>query len=247
MAEFNNTYEEPFQNNTQEPNKNNIPEASQNNFQDQANIPEPYQNNVPEPYQNNIPETYQNNIPAPYQNNIPSLYQNNITLPYQNNIPGPIQNNFYENNINQGIVNEELDKKLNNLKCTHLFIMFIIFIIEIVLEFITIPIVDEEEEKNHDSRGSNFGEGLYTVVLIVCIFPILTILSSIILCLSCQPKNPNAKITISIVLCIIRALIMISIIVEDELVIIGIVLEILNFTFMINSVCYQVKLRNILP
>ena len=164
MSEVNN-FEEPLQNNNQEePNKNNIPEPFQNNIPEN-NILEPYKNNVPE---NNFPESWQNNVPASYQNDI------------------------HQNNINQGIANEELNKKMRNYKIIFLYIMFFIFIAELVAEFFSIIFLNKPSKKSRDS-GSNYGEGLIILLYVFIIYPILIVFSSIILCCSCKNNSPNAK------------------------------------------------------
>ena len=64
-------------------------------------------NNFEETFQaNNIPEKYENNMKEPYQNKNPGIYQNNN--------PENLQNNL--NNLNQEIANEELNKKMKDIK-----------------------------------------------------------------------------------------------------------------------------------
>ena len=218
MTEENN-FEEPLQNNTQELFKNNIPES--------------YQNNIPEPYQNNIPEPYQNNIPGSNQNNIPGSSQNNIA--------GPNQNNPNQNNLNQGIINEELNKKMKDKKSSFLTSMIVIFISDMVVEFIALSALDEPSKRS--SEGSNFGEGFEILLYLFIVLPALILFSSLILCMSCQYNNPDSKICGSIFLCLIRGLIMISFLSKKKAVIYGITLEILNLILMIISISYQIVIK----
>ena len=131
------------------------------------------------------------------------------------------------------------------MKDVNLIIMIIIFISELILEFIALPILGEDRgEYDHD--GSNFGAGLAAVFFLYVIIPPLTLLSLIILCCSCHNSCPATKIVIFIILCIIRGLIMITFFNEDiqTVKIFGIVLEILNFIFMFTSISYQIKIKD---
>ena len=209
MAEVTN-FEEPLQNNNQEePNKNNIPEPFQNNALEN-NILEPYKSN-----NNNLPESDQNNVPASNQNDI------------------------HQNNLNQGIANEELNKKMRNYKIIFLTIMFFIFIAELVAEFFSIIFLNKPSKKSRDS-GSNYGEGLIVLLYVFIIYPILIVFSSIILCCSCKNNSPNAKIKCFIVLCIIKGAFTLFFFGEDNKVpIFGLILEILNIIFLTTAICYQ--------
>ena len=232
MAE--NNIEEPLQNNTQESNENNIPETYQNNFAEETNIPVAYQNNIPKPYQNNFPQPDQNN---------PQLSQNQIPGPYQNNNLGPFQNNFVPNNLTQGIVEEELNKKMKDLKAIYCSILVVIFLLEIVLEFVCVSLFGESKE--HDDMHSYFGEGLIGVIYVIMIYPFLIILSSYILCLFFYDYCPNTKIVLSVIICIGRGFIMLIFFNEGKgrLRNIGIILEILNLSFMITSISYQIQIK----
>ena len=196
-------------------------------------------------YQNNIPKPYQNNIPQYEQNTIPQPYQNQIQGPYQNNNLGPFQNNYVQNNLNQGIINEELEKKMKNLKAIYCAIMVLIFLSEIVLEFVSLSMFGESEHEDKPGSHSHWGEGLIVVIYVFFIYPILIILSSFILCLFCIDNCFIGKIVISVIICIGRGLIMITIFNEGKsrLTIIGIILEILNLSFMITSISYQIHIK----
>ena len=246
MEDLNN-FEEPFQNNNQEPNSNTISEPFQNNFQVQTSISTNNQNNIqsqnnfPEPYQNNIPEPYQNNIPEPYQNNIPEPYQNKNQEPSQNNNPEPCQNNL--NNLNRGIANNKLkNKKMIKMKIIYFIIMSIIFISELVLYYIAIPMFDKDNPFNKDYEHGE--TGMYTPGFLLAIYPLLIMFSSSILCLSCGEKIPIFRIIFIILLCIGKGLLTITFFNDDfkSVTPIGITLEILNFFYMVTSVTYHIIL-----
>ena len=237
-----NNLPEPYQNNLPEPYQNNFPEPYQNNNQGPNNLPQPYQNNFPEPYQNNTQGP--NNLPQPYQNNFPEPYQNNNQGFSQNNNPGPIQNNNVQNNLNQGIRNPKLSTKMKSVKAIFLIILIIIFISEIVVDFFALsPFC--EPEPHDDPEASYFGEGLVVLVFLFFFYPILIILSSTILCLSCWENAPIIKIVVSVIICCIRGFI-ISRFINDynkKTVTFTIILEILNFVFMITSITYQIIIK----
>ena len=226
-----NIFKEPFENNIPKPYQNNILYSFQNT------LPEPFLNNI-QPYQNNNPGTYQN-----YQNNIPGAYQNNNQGFYQN-IPRPNQNINYQN-LNPGNINDELNKKMNNLKKKFFTLLIFIFIEEIVLIFCTFIILNETIYSH--SRDSNYGEGFEIIEFVLFVYPILIIFSSIILCCSCNNNNPDTKITVSIIFSILKGVLMIFIFAADKrLIIFGVVLEIFNLSFMITSICYQNQIKKIL-
>ena len=120
--------------------------------------------------------------------------------------------------------------------------MIFIFLVEIILIFSTLPILNEPEESH--GRGSNYGEGLVVLVYIFFIYPALIIFSSIILCCSCNNNNPDRKITVSIIFCILKGLLIISVFAADkDLIIFGVMLEIINLSFLITSICYQIQIK----
>ena len=227
MAELNNI-EQPLNNNTQEPNTNNIPEFYQNNFQNQANNLAPYQNNTQR--QINFPESHQNNFQHAYQNNNQGLSQNNN--------PGPIQNNIHLNG------NERINKKMKSLKTIFLIILVIIFISEIVVDFIALPTFSKKKPHAED-EDYYFGEGLKVFAFLFFYYPILIILSSIILWLSCYEDYPIIKIVASIIMCFIRGYIISRFINDynDKTEIFTIVLLIFNCIFMITSISYQIIIK----
>ena len=234
---FTNNMQEPFTNNMQEPYTNNIPEFYQNNCQNQANIPTPYQNDTLRP--NNFPEPYQNNYPEPYQNNNQGLSQNNN--------PGPIQNNTYQNNlnqVNQEIGNEKLNTKMKPIKAIFIIILMIIFISEIVVDFVGLSTFCEPKT-HHDPEASYFGEGLIILAFIFLYYPILIILSSMVICLSSFDKLPVVKIFVSVIICSIRGFI-ISRFINDynkKTETFAIVLIILDCLLMIASISYQIIIK----
>ena len=122
--------------------------------------------------------------------------------------------------------------------------MIIIFISEIALYIIAFPIISKTPEHSNP-KHSYFGEGLEAVFLLIIIFPVLIILSSIILCFSCVRGFPIIKIVIIIILCLFRGFIAIPFFNSDRkhAKTIGIVLESLNLLYMIASVSYQITIK----
>ena len=206
------------------------------------NAQELNRNNIQEPYQNNIQEPYQNNVTVPYQNNIQAHYQNDIAVPYQTDNRGPYQNNISRNDLNQGNANEDLNKNNNPCKTICLLIMFIIFIADIVLMFTALPIIGEEDENDDPYYGSGFT----ALIFLIFVFPPLIILSLMILCYSCADNYPICKIVLFSILCLFRGLIMITFFNEEKKKVhtFGLVLEILNFIFLICAISLQVILLN---
>lgn len=232
MVEVNN-FEEPLKNNIQEPYTNNIPEFNQQNCQNQANISTPYQNNTLSP--NNFPKPYQNNYPEPYYNNNQGFSQNNNLQ--------PIQNNIYQNNLNQGI-RKKLSTTMKCVKTLFLIILIIIFISEIIIDFVALSTFCEPKPHSNPEH-SYFGEGFIALAFLFFLYPILIISESIILCLSCFENSPIIKIFVSIIICCIRGFI-ISKFTNDynnKTVTFAIVLVILNFSFMIISISYQIIIK----
>ena len=215
MADLNNI-EEPSKNNTQELNKNEIPESSQNNFQDQTDLS------------------------TPCQNNFQSI--NNIPEPSQNNNQEALLNDIYMNDIDQGIINERLNQKRGGLEIIFYIIIFFFFISELVVDFITIRMIADHEGVDEYYAGYGLEAFLYSIFVL----PFLIIFSSIILCfLKCIQTYPSVKIIVSVALCIIRGLILITFFLDGRksVTICAIVLEILNFFYMIASVSYQIIIK----
>lgn len=129
------------------------------------------------------------------------------------------------------------------MKTKFLIIMIIIFIAELVVEGVAFPNTSDPNNSKDDG-GSNFGEGLLAVFLLFFIYPVLIILSSMILCLSCNMNNPKGKIVVCIILCILKGLAIIVLLSYNKLVIFGIILEILNLIFLITSIIYQSYIKN---
>ena len=234
MADLNNL-EEEFQSNTQEPNLNKIQEPYKDNFQDQTNISVPDENNVIQ-RQNNIPEPYKNNIQEPYQYDKPG--------PYQINDSDTFQNKIYIKDLNQGIANEELNKKEKCFKAIFLTILIIIFISEIAVYFISFSIIGKPPEHSNPEH-SYFGEGLEAALLLIIVFPLLIILSSFILCFNCFRGFPIMKIVIIIILGALIGFIATVFFDTDRenANIIAILLESLNFLYIIVSVSYQITIK----
>ena len=234
MADLNNL-EEAFESNTQEPNLNKIQEPYKDNFQDQTNISVPDENNVIQ-RQNNIPEPYKNNIQEPYQYDKPG--------PYQINDSDTFQNKIYIKDLNQGIANEELNKKEKCFKAIFLTILIIIFISEIAVYFISFSIIGKPPEHSNPEH-SYFGEGLEAALLLIIVFPLLIILSSFILCFNCFRGFPIMKIVIIIILGALIGFIATVFFDTDRenANIIAILLESLNFLYIIVSVSYQITIK----
>ena len=210
------------------------------------NFEKPFQNNNKDaPNKNKIKKSYKNNNLLPYQTKIQEPYKNNSARPFQDNNSESSENENYHDYLQQEIL-EETEKKMKDLKIKYCTIMIIMFLSEIVLELIALSILSKDIEKKYDDEGSNFGEGLIIAFLLFIIYPALIILSSIILCCSCQNNCPTAKIIIFAILCTIRGLIMLTFFNEDcsSIKIFGIVLEILNFFYMITSISYQVNIQH---
>ena len=130
---------------------------------------------------------------------------------------------------------------MKDLKAIYCAIMVLIFLSEIVLEFVSLSMFGESE---HEDKPE-YHEGLVVIFYVFFIYPILIILSSFILCLFCLDNCFIGKIVISVIICIGRGLIMITIFNEGKsrLTIMGIILEILNLSFMITSISYQIHIK----
>ena len=168
------------------------------------------------PKNKNFEEPLQNNILEPFQNNQDTEpYQDN-QVPNINYIPGP---------DNQGIINIELNQKIKYFKIIFCIIMTIIFIAEITLEITALPSIRKAQK------------AIYSIF----IYPPLILFSLGILIISVFGKNSLPKIIGFFVLCFIRGLIIIKFLREDSKKVkkIGIVLEILNYLFMMTSITYQ--------
>ena len=156
----------------------------------------------------------------------------------QNNNPGPIQNNIHLNG------NEKINKKMKSLKTIFLIILVIIFISEIVVDFIALPTFSKKKPHAED-EDYYFGEGLKVFAFLFFYYPILIILSSIILWLSCYEDYPIIKIVASIIMCFIRGFIITRFINDynNKTEIFTIVLLIFNCIFMITSISYQIIIK----
>ena len=205
---------------------NNYEEPFQNNTQETNN------NNIQVSYQNNNPEPYQNNIQVSYQYNIQGPNQNNIQVPYQNNIPGP-----YQNHLNEVVANKDKIKRLNIIYYP---IMVILIIADTVLVIITMDKINDSNYDPNDDSANNGGIGN------LIIFIGLVGLSLIILCCSYCVCIPIIKIVIFILLCFFRWLFIHNNFFDENNQVsdfYGIMLEILNFIFLIIAISHQIIIK----
>ena len=133
---------------------------------------------------------------------------------------------------------------MKSLKTIFLIILVIIFISEIVVDFVALSSFCEPEPHN-DPEASYYGEGLVLFFFLFFIYPLLIILSSTILCLSCRENSPIVKIVNFVIIFLVRGFIISKLYnnYNNKTVTFAIVRIILNFIFMITSISYQIILK----
>ena len=119
--------------------------------------------------------------------------------------------------------------------------MVVIIAVEIIVEFKDLPSVTQFEKKDkYDDEAE-----ILPAVFLLLIMPIENILSLIILCCSICDFSPIIKIVIFIILGFLKAYIMLTFFADRKpgINIYGLLLEILNFIFMIIAISLQIILK----
>ena len=148
----------------------------------------------------------------------------------QNNILGPFQNN-QNHNENEDLINDEnVNKKLKKLKYIYCFILSILMIAEVFIEYLAVL--------TYKSNSDSDYFGVYMVFFLLA--PISFYFSIIILICTCNDYYPFTKIIIFIILFIIVVLYIIEL---KCLLIITIFLIIVTFGFIVIAISYEIILK----
>ena len=153
--------------------------------------------------------------------------ENNISEPFQNN------QNPNENELNQKIIDDEdLNNKMNKLKKDIYILMFILIILEILLEYM--GTATHEMDSDNDLSG----------VLFFFFTPFSIFFSIIIVCYTSCDFYPLTKIIIFIIFFIIKeASVILFIFGIRFLLIYKILVIIVTFSFIIIAIFYQILLK----
>ena len=119
--------------------------------------------------------------------------ENQVGTPLKNN---ENENNIYTNQVNQGPKNEQdLSHKNRTIGC---YFLSFIFIIEIVLECLSLFTYDDDKEEKEGNDSATYG-GVPNLIL-PCIFIPSSIIMILCIYINC---SHGIKITIFIILCIV--------------------------------------------
>ena len=164
--------------------------------------------------------------------------ENQIGTPFKNNENGN-DNNIDTNQVNQEPKNEQdLTQKNRRIGC---YFLSFIFIVEIVLECLSLFTYDDDKESNPDSDNPSYG-GLSNVIL-PCVFIPGSLIMMCCIYINC---SLSVKIAIFIILCIADIIFSIISLVNTSSQSRGfnIGAVVCNALFMIFSLCQLKKIEN---